>query len=119
MKNKEVYQADITYGIGTEFGFDYLRDHMILDEELKVQRPYHFAIIDEVDSILIDEAKTPLIIANKASLYSKLFSVCSKVVRRMENDVDYTIDLEARTAFLQRKALIKLKKPFPSIIYTT
>lgn len=111
-EKQEAYQADITYGIGTEFGFDYLRDHMILDEELKVQRPYHFAIIDEVDSILIDEAKTPLIIANKASLYSKLFSVCSKVVRRMENDVDYTIDLEARTAFFTEEGINKIEKAF-------
>lgn len=111
-EKQEAYQADITYGIGTEFGFDYLRDHMILDEELKVQRPYHFAIIDEVDSILIDEAKTPLIIANKASLYSKLFSVCSKVVRRMENDVDYTIDLETRTAFFSEEGINKIEKAF-------
>ncbi|WP_066229046.1 accessory Sec system translocase SecA2 [Heyndrickxia sporothermodurans] len=111
-EKQEAYQADITYGIGTEFGFDYLRDHMILDEELKVQRPYHFAIIDEVDSILIDEAKTPLIIANKASLYSKLFSVCSKVVRRMENDVDYTIDLETRTAFFTEEGINKIEKAF-------
>ncbi|MED3650655.1 accessory Sec system translocase SecA2 [Heyndrickxia sporothermodurans] len=111
-EKQEAYQADITYGIGTEFGFDYLRDHMILDEELKVQRPYHFAIIDEVDSILIDEAKTPLIIANKASLYSKLFSVCSKVVRRMEIDVDYTIDLETRTAFFSEEGINKIEKAF-------
>lgn len=111
-EKQEAYQADITYGIGTEFGFDYLRDHMILDEELKVQRPYHFAIIDEVDSILIDEAKTPLIIANKASLYSKLFSVCSKVVRRMEIDVDYTIDLETRTAFFTEEGINKIEKAF-------
>src|SRR5690606_33896924 len=60
---KDAYNADITYGVGTEFGFDYLRDNMARSMEEKVQRPYHFAIIDEVDSVLIDEAKTPLIIA--------------------------------------------------------
>ena len=62
---KEAYNADITYGVGTEFGFDYLRDNMARSIADKVQRPYHFAIIDEVDSVLIDEPKTPLIIAGK------------------------------------------------------
>ena len=60
-EKKEAYNADITYGVGTEFGFDYLRDNMAYSLADKVQRPYHFAIIDEVDSVLIDEAKTPLI----------------------------------------------------------
>jgi len=64
-EKQEAYQADITYGVGTEFGFDYLRDNMVPDLSQKVQRPYHFAIIDEVDSVLIDEAKTPLIVAGK------------------------------------------------------
>lgn len=63
---KRAYEADITYGIGTEFGFDYLRDNMASSKSQQVQRPYHFAIIDEIDSVLIDEAKTPLIIAGKS-----------------------------------------------------
>ena len=60
---KVAYAADITYGTGTEFGFDYLRDNMVVRKEDKVQRGHHFAIVDEIDSILIDEARTPLIIA--------------------------------------------------------
>ena len=64
-EKKLAYEADITYGIGTEFGFDYLRDNMAASKDEQVQRPYHFAIIDEIDSVLIDEAKTPLIIAGK------------------------------------------------------
>ncbi|MCX8033681.1 MAG: accessory Sec system translocase SecA2, partial [Thermoleophilia bacterium] len=62
-EKKAAYNADITYGVGNEFGFDYLRDHMVYSVADRVQRPFHYAIIDEVDSVLIDEAKTPLIIA--------------------------------------------------------
>lgn len=111
-EKQEAYMADITYGIGTEFGFDYLRDHMILDSEQRVQRPYHFAIIDEVDSILIDEAKTPLIIAGKASLNSELFTICSQVVKRMKNEVDYTFDLETKAVSYTEEGITKIEKTF-------
>ncbi|PKC50376.1 SecA DEAD-like protein, partial [Rhizophagus irregularis] len=81
-KKKRAYNADITYGVGTEFGFDYLRDNMARSMEDKVQRPYHFAIIDEVDSVLIDEAKTPLIIAGKMSSNEDLHRIAARLAKR-------------------------------------
>jgi preprotein translocase subunit SecA len=111
-QKQEAYAADITYGIGTEFGFDYLRDHMVLDAEQRVQRPYHFAIIDEVDSILIDEAKTPLIIAGKTALNSELFSICSQVVKHFKNEVDYTFDLETKAVSFTEEGITKIEKTF-------
>lgn len=111
-EKQEAYKADITYGIGTEFGFDYLRDHMILDSDQRVQRPYHYAIIDEVDSILIDEAKTPLVIAGKASLNSELFTICSQVVKRMKNETDYTYDIETKAVSFTEEGISKIEKTF-------
>ncbi len=72
-EKKEAYEADITYGTNNEFGFDYLRDNMVLYKEERVQRPLHFAVIDEVDSILIDEARTPLIISGQAQKSTQLY----------------------------------------------
>ncbi|MGE8203657.1 accessory Sec system translocase SecA2 [Heyndrickxia sp. NPDC080065] len=111
-EKQEAYAADITYGIGTEFGFDYLRDHMILDPDQRVQRPYHFAIIDEVDSILIDEAKTPLIIAGKASLNSELFTICAQIVKRLKSKVDYTFDLESKAVSYTEEGITKIENTF-------
>ena len=71
-EKREAYNADITYGTGTEFGFDLLRDNMTSSFEERVQRPLHYAIVDEVDSILIDEARTPLIIASKSDIATEL-----------------------------------------------
>lgn len=83
-EKKAAYDADITYGTGTEFGFDYLRDHMVLSEADKVQRGHHFALIDEIDNTLIDEARTPLVIANKSTISSELFAISSMLVKSLK-----------------------------------
>ncbi|SER70080.1 protein translocase subunit secA [Gracilibacillus ureilyticus] len=106
------YQADITYGIGTEFGFDFLRDNMTYAASQKVQRPYHYAIIDEVDSVLIDEAKTPLIVAGKARLSENLHQVCSKVVKTLKEGKDYQYDLELKTVNFKEDGINKIEKIF-------
>ncbi|MFC4402961.1 accessory Sec system translocase SecA2 [Gracilibacillus xinjiangensis] len=108
----KAYQADITYGIGTEFGFDFLRDNMTYSASQKVQRPYHYAIIDEVDSVLIDEAKTPLIVAGKARLSENLHQVCSKVVRTLKEGKDYQYDLELKTVNFKEEGINKIEKIF-------
>ncbi|MBS4174182.1 accessory Sec system translocase SecA2 [Bacillus sp. FJAT-49736] len=112
VEKQAAYEADITYGIGTEFGFDYLRDHMIMDVEQRVQRPYHFAIIDEVDSILIDEAKTPLIIAGKTSLNSELFKIVTQVIKRFKVDIDYNLDVETKAVSFTDEGITKIEKTF-------
>ncbi|MBB6282029.1 accessory Sec system translocase SecA2 [Geobacillus subterraneus] len=111
-EKKRAYQADITYGIGTEFGFDYLRDHMVYDASDKVQRPYHYAIIDEIDSVLIDEAKTPLIIAGKTRSSTKLHYIAAKVVKRFEREVDYIYDRETKTVNLTDEGIEKVERAF-------
>ncbi len=111
-EKKKAYQADITYGIGTEFGFDYLRDNMVYDLSDKVQRPYHYAIIDEIDSILIDEAKTPLIIAGKTRSSSELHYIAARLVKKFERDVDYIYDEEMKTTNLTEKGIEKVEKAF-------
>ncbi|KYD16936.1 hypothetical protein B4119_3634 [Parageobacillus caldoxylosilyticus] len=111
-EKKKAYQADITYGIGTEFGFDYLRDNMVYDLSDKVQRPYHYAIIDEIDSVLIDEAKTPLIIAGKTRSSSELHYIAARLVKRFERDVDYIYDEEMKTTNLTEKGIEKVEKAF-------
>ncbi|GIN39822.1 MULTISPECIES: accessory Sec system translocase SecA2 [Heyndrickxia] len=112
LEKQEAYNADVTYGIGTEFGFDYLRDHMVMAPNQRVQRPYHFAIIDEVDSVLIDEAKTPLIIAGKTSLNSELFYVCSQLVKRFKLDKDYTFDPESKATNFTDEGVNRIEKSF-------
>ncbi|QOR66293.1 accessory Sec system translocase SecA2 [Cytobacillus suaedae] len=99
-EKKQAYNADITYGTGTEFGFDYLRDNMVHNLEEKVQRPLHFAIVDEIDSILIDEARTPLIIANKSALSTELFYVTAEIVKSFEKDVEYEFFPETKQIVL-------------------
>ncbi len=96
----EAYNADITYGTGTEFGFDYLRDNMVHNAEEKVQRSLHYAIVDEIDSILIDEARTPLIIANKSNLSTELFYVTAEIVKTFTKDVDYEFYPETKQIVL-------------------
>src|SRR6478752_5799946 len=91
-EKQEAYAADITYGTNNEFGFDYLRDNMVLYKEQKVQRPLYYAVIDEVDSILIDEARTPLIISGSAQKSAVLYIQANGFVKTLKKDTDYTYD---------------------------
>ncbi len=91
------YAADITYGTNNEFGFDYLRDNMALNSDDLVQRGHHFAIVDEVDSILVDEARTPLIISGPAQDTHEWYPVFARLVRSMKREVDYEVDEKKRT----------------------
>lgn len=111
-EKQEAYQCDITYGIGTEFGFDYLRDNMVFDLSQKVQRAYHFAIIDEIDSVLIDEAKTPLIIAGKDQPTSRLYKVCAVAIKSMKQDDDYKVDHELKVVYFTDDGITKCEKVF-------
>ncbi len=111
-EKKEAYNADITYGVGTEFGFDYLRDNMAYSLADKVQRPYHFAIIDEVDSVLIDEAKTPLIIAGKMPSNDELHRIASMLAKRFKIDEDYDFDDETKATSLTDKGIEKVEAAF-------
>ncbi|RSK28682.1 accessory Sec system translocase SecA2 [Bacillus sp. HMF5848] len=106
------YKADITYGVGNEFGFDYLRDKMAYDPSQRIQRPYHFAIIDEVDSVLIDEAKTPLIIAGKTGISSELSYLCARIVKSFEADKHYIFDEETNTVTLTDEGIEKVERGF-------
>ena len=89
---KAAYQADITYGTNNEFGFDYLRDNMVVDKDQMVQRELNYCIVDEVDSILIDEARTPLIISGPGEKPTELYNVIAHVVSNMKEGEDYTVD---------------------------
>lgn len=109
---KEAYNADITYGVGTEFGFDYLRDNMAYSLADKVQRHYHFAIIDEVDSVLIDEAKTPLIIAGKMPSNDELHRIAAMLAKRFKKDEDYDFDDETKATSLTDKGIEKVEAAF-------
>ncbi|WP_242257217.1 accessory Sec system translocase SecA2 [Bacillus cereus group sp. BfR-BA-01379] len=111
-EKKLAYEADITYGIGTEFGFDYLRDNMASSKNEQVQRPYHFAIIDEIDSVLIDEAKTPLIIAGKKSSSSDLHYLCAKVIKSFQDTLHYTYDAETKSASFTEDGITKIEDLF-------
>ncbi|HHK5536300.1 TPA: accessory Sec system translocase SecA2 [Bacillus mobilis] len=111
-EKKLAYEADITYGIGTEFGFDYLRDNMASSKNEQVQRPYHFAIIDEIDSVLIDEAKTPLIIAGKKSSSSDLHYLCAKVIKSFQDTLHYTYDAETKSASFTEDGITKTEDLF-------
>src|SRR5437660_286475 len=92
---REAYQADITYGTNNEFGFDYLRDNMVWEPEQKVQRLLHYAIVDEVDNILVDEARTPLIISGPAEEANQLYSVFAVVVKNLVAVIKPDDDAEA------------------------
>ena len=109
---KQAYNADITYGVGTEFGFDYLRDNMAHSVADKVQRPYHFAIIDEVDSVLIDEAKTPLIIAGKMMANADLHQIAAMLAKRFVEDEDYDFDDETKATSLTEQGIEKVEAAF-------
>ncbi len=131
-ERREAYAADITYGTNNEFGFDYLRDNMVNREENLVQRPFYFAIVDEVDSILIDEARTPLIISGAGDSSSDLYQQAEQLVRGFEplklretetreqqealeglqEDCDYIIDEKNKTAVLSRRGVRKAERFF-------
>ncbi|QTA86779.1 preprotein translocase subunit SecA [Desulfonema magnum] len=101
----EEYSADITYGTNNEFGFDYLRDNMKFDRDSLVQRELNYAIVDEVDSILIDEARTPLIISGPAEKSTDLYYQVNKLIPRLVKETDYTIDEKARTVVLTEEGV--------------
>jgi len=111
-EKQQAYAADITYGVGTEFGFDYLRDNMAGDSSQKVQRPYHFAIIDEVDSVLVDEAKTPLIVAGKMSANAELHMISARLAKRFEKERDYDFDDETKATSLTDAGIEKVEAAF-------
>ena len=106
----EAYQADITYGTNNEFGFDYLRDNMALDLAQRVQRELNFAIVDEVDNILIDEARTPLIISGPAEEPVQLYYTFAKLVPRLKLEEDYTIDDRSRAISLSQEGISKMEQ---------
>jgi preprotein translocase subunit SecA len=101
----ESYHSDITYGTNNEFGFDYLRDNMKFDMSHCVQRPHHFAIVDEVDSILIDEARTPLIISGPSDESTDKYYRIDKIIPRLRRDIDYQVDEKHRTATLTEEGV--------------
>ncbi|WP_215143766.1 accessory Sec system translocase SecA2 [Exiguobacterium qingdaonense] len=110
-EKRSAYQSDITYGVGTEFGFDYLRDNLVHKPEERVQRPFHFAIVDEVDSILIDEAKTPLIIAQKDRSHIRLKQLAQQIIFEFE-ETDYEVDLESKSATFTEEGIVKIEELF-------
>ena len=108
-QKREDYAADITYGTNNEFGFDYLRDNMAGSLEEKVQRGHNFAIVDEVDSILIDEARTPLIISGRLADAAQLYYRFASVVRALTRDVDYEVDEPKRTVVPTEEGIEKVE----------
>lgn len=106
----EAYQADITYGTNNEFGFDYLRDNMVRKLEDKVQRDLHYAVIDEVDSILIDEARTPLIISAPAEGKTDEYYQFAQLVQQLEEDKHYNVDEKMKSANLTDEGIAQLEK---------
>ena len=106
-ERKKAYNADITYGTNNEFGFDYLRDNMVLNKEQMVQRPLNFAIVDEVDSILIDEARTPLIISGQAEESTDIYYKFARFIPRLKRDEDYTVDEKAHSVMPTEKGIKK------------
>ncbi|MCO7176454.1 preprotein translocase subunit SecA [Sporolactobacillus kofuensis] len=111
-EKKEAYGADITYGTNSEFGFDYLRDNMVLYKEEMVQRPLNFAIVDEVDSILIDEARTPLIISGNAEKSTDLYVRANQFARLLTEKQDYTVDLKTKSVQLTEEGMTKAENFF-------
>ncbi|MCK4221999.1 MAG: preprotein translocase subunit SecA, partial [Dehalococcoidia bacterium] len=100
ISRRQAYEADITYGTNNEFGFDYLRDNMVLDSSQCVQRPLDYAIVDEVDNILVDEARTPLIISGAAEEATQRYYAFARVGSRLKKDEDYSVDERTRTVHL-------------------
>ncbi|WP_307994534.1 preprotein translocase subunit SecA [Weissella viridescens] len=112
-EKREAYDADITYSTNSEIGFDFLRDNMVARKEDRVQRPLNFALVDEVDSILIDEARTPLIISGApAQENTQLYIRTDRFVKTLEEETDYTVDLESKTVNLTDEGIKKGEKYF-------
>ena len=111
-QRRESYNADITYGTNNEFGFDYLRDNMVIYKEERVQRELNFCIVDEVDSILIDEARTPLIISGAGEKSTEFYKVADYFVKGLKEEEDYTIDEEAKAVMLTDSGVEKAEKTF-------
>lgn len=111
-EKREAYAADITYTTNNELGFDYLRDNMVLYDEHKVQRPLHYAVIDEVDSILIDEARTPLIISGQASKSAELYRLANRFVITLKKEEDYSYDESTKGVVLTESGIEKAEKAF-------
>jgi preprotein translocase subunit SecA len=109
-ERKKAYSVDITYGTNNEFGFDYLRDNMKFDRATLVQKDLHFAIVDEVDSILIDEARTPLIISGPAERSTDLYYRVNSIIPSLAKERDYTIDEKARTVALTEDGVARAEK---------
>ncbi len=107
---REAYLADITYGTNNEFGFDYLRDNMVVDSRQCVQRPLSFAVVDEIDNILIDEARTPLIISAQAEQATDRYYLFSRLVPRLTREVDFKIDEKVRSVMLTEEGIRKLER---------
>ncbi|MDO8424479.1 MAG: preprotein translocase subunit SecA [bacterium] len=110
VSRREAYAADITYGTNNEYGFDYLRDNMAYDSGQQVQRGYNYAIVDEVDSILIDEARTPLIISAPDMESSKWYQEFSKIIPKLDTKTDYEIDEKMKVATLTEAGVNKIEK---------
>ncbi len=107
---RQAYGADITYGTNNEFGFDYLRDNMVLDLSQCVQRPLNYAIVDEVDNILIDEARTPLIISGAAEEATQRYYTFARLVEHLKKDDDYSVDERTRTATLTEIGMTRIER---------
>jgi len=107
---KEAYAADITYGTNNEFGFDYLRDNMVYDIEQQVQRGFNYAIVDEVDSILIDEARTPLIISAPDVESSKWYQEFSRLIPKLDSKTDYEVDEKMKAVTLTEAGIVKVEQ---------
>ncbi len=105
----DAYRKDITYGTNSEFGFDYLRDNMAIQKEQQVQRGHHYCIVDEVDSILIDEARTPLIISGPSEDDTEPYRIADRVARDLIKGVDFEVEKRNATLHLQRQASQKPK----------
>ena len=109
---QQAYNSDITYGTNNEFGFDYLRDNMVIYKDQMVQRELNYAIVDEVDSILIDEARTPLIISGVGEKSTQLYYVADNFVKGLKNEVDFTVDEKAHTVVLTEDGVQRAEKFF-------
>ncbi|TXK70853.1 accessory Sec system translocase SecA2 [Paenibacillus sp. N3.4] len=111
-EKQAVYRCDVTYGTWSEFGFDYLRDHLVFEPSKQVQRPLAYAIIDEMDSVLIDEAKTPMIIAGKTKASPDLYYICSQFIRGLREQRDYERDVETNQVMFTEAGIRKIEKMF-------
>ena len=109
-ERKHAYSCDVTFGTNNEFGFDYLRDNMVVREEQMVQRPLHYAIVDEVDSILIDEARTPLIISGPGQKSTEMYAVMARAVANLKEGEDYTVDEKQKTVAPNDEVVPKIEK---------